>query len=71
MGIYAEGAKIGLEFTLEEYKEIDAYCKSIDITWFASWDLKSLEFLDQFDLKYSKVASPALADTKLVKAIAE
>ena len=52
--------------------KIDDYCKSIDLTWFASpWDMESLQFLDQFDLEYSKVASPVLANTELVKAIAK
>ena len=38
--------KLGLEFDLSEYKEIDKYCKKIGILWFASsWDLNSLKFL--------------------------
>src|SRR3989338_7961656 len=28
--------KRGLEFEDEEYREIDAYCKELDIAWFAS-----------------------------------
>ena len=31
--------KRGLEFGLEQYKEIDEYCREVDILWFASaWD---------------------------------
>ena len=38
--------KEGLEFSYEEYQEIDKYAKHINIEWFASaWDLNSLEFL--------------------------
>ena len=50
--------KEGLEFGIDEYSEIDKYCKSKDIEWFASaWDLESQEFLRQFKLKYNKIAS--------------
>ena len=38
--------KKGLEFSLEEFKEIDRYCKEKNIDWFASaWDLNSQDFL--------------------------
>ena len=41
--------KEGLEFSYEEYREIDKYCKQKNIEWFASaWDLNSLEFLKKF-----------------------
>ena len=43
--------KEGLEFGLDEYKEIDKYCKEKGIEWFASaWDLESQKFLNQFNL---------------------
>ncbi len=64
--------KNGLEFSFEDYQEIDRYCKEKKIEWFASaWDLKSQEFLGQFDLKYNKVASAMLTVTPLVEAIAK
>ena len=45
--------KQGLEFSKDEYIEIDKYCKKLNIDWFASaWDLESLKFLDYFDLDY-------------------
>lgn len=54
-----------IEFGIEEYQKIDSYSKSIGIEWSASaWDIPSLEFLDQFDLPYHKVAS-ALATHKV------
>jgi len=41
--------KRGLEFGLEEYKEIDRYCRELGIAWFAScWDEGALDFIDQF-----------------------
>ena len=43
--------KTGLEFNLEEYKEIDLYCKEKGIEWFASaWDLNSQKFLQKFEI---------------------
>jgi N-acetylneuraminate synthase len=42
--------KEGLEFGLEQYAEIDRYCREKGIEWFASaWDLESQKFLHQFD----------------------
>ena len=64
--------KKGLEFDIEDYKEIDQYCKSKKIEWFASaWDLNSQEFLRQFSCKYNKVASAMLVYEDLLKMIAE
>lgn len=63
--------KMGLEFGLTEYKNIEYFCKKLGIEWFASaWDSNSLKFLDQFDCKYAKVASAMLADIPLLKKIA-
>ena len=64
--------KEGLEFGKDEYAEIDAYCKSIGIEWFASaWDLKSQAFLRQFDCKYNKIASAMIVYENLLKMVAE
>ena len=63
--------KEGLEFSREDYQEIDKYCKSKGIEWFASaWDTNSQEFLRQFNCKYNKVASAMVVDEKLLKSIA-
>ena len=63
--------KCGLEFSFEDYKEIDAYCKKLNIKWFASaWDVDSQKFLKQFDLPYNKVASAMLTDYELLHEIA-
>ena len=64
--------KFGLEFNEDQYKIIDEYCKNKKIEWFASaWDLNSLQFLTKFDLKFNKVASAMIVDTKLLEAIAK
>lgn len=60
--------KRGLEFGLEEYKEIDSYCKKKGIIWFAScWDEKSLDFMRQFDPPCYKIASPCITDDNLLR----
>ena len=63
--------KEGLEFNLEEYQEIDRYCKQKGIVWFASaWDLESQKFLQQFDLKYNKIASAMIVYDDLLQLVA-
>ena len=64
--------KLGLEFERQEYDEIDIYCKEIDIEWFASaWDIKSLEFLDKYMLKYNKIASAMIVDHNFLNEVAK
>ncbi|WP_440679476.1 N-acetylneuraminate synthase family protein [Candidatus Pelagibacter sp. HIMB1517] len=64
--------KEGLEFGKKEYDEIDEYCKKKNIHWFASaWDINSLKFLDNYSLKYHKVASAMIIDKNLLKEIAK
>ncbi|MCD6346292.1 MAG: N-acetylneuraminate synthase family protein [Bacteroidales bacterium] len=59
--------KYGLEFGFEEYKQIDDYCKEKKISWFAScWDEDSVDFIDQFDVPYYKIASASLTDDNLL-----
>ena len=39
-----------IEFGLEDYRQIDAYCKEKKIAWFAScWDEPSVDFMAQFN----------------------
>ena len=64
--------KFGLEFDYDEYLEIDNYCKSLNIDWFASaWDVDSIAFLDKFDLKYHKIASAMIIDTNFLEEVAK
>lgn len=63
--------KEGLEFDLEEYKEIDSYCKQKGIEWFASaWDIESQKFLKQFNCKYNKVSSAMTVYEAFLKEVA-
>ena len=63
--------KLGLEFSAEQYQEIEEYCKSKGLEWFASaWDINSQKFLRQFNSKYNKVASAMIVHTELLKEVA-
>jgi N-acetylneuraminate synthase len=63
--------KMGLEFGVEQYKEIDKFCKEKKIEWFASaWDVESQKFLKQFNCKYNKIASAMLTHIPLLKEVA-
>ena len=47
-----------IEFGKNEFDEIDTYCRLKGIKWSASaWDLNSLNFLDNYELGFHKVAS--------------
>lgn len=64
--------KEGLEFDYAQYREIDEYCKSLNIEWFASaWDIDSLVFLDQFKLNYHKIASAMIVDENFLIEVAK
>jgi len=64
--------KSGLEFSRDQYLEIDTYCKELNILWSASaWDLDSQFFLQDFNLNFNKVASPMLGNIPLVREIAK
>ena len=64
--------KEGLELSMENYKEIDSYCKVKNIDWFASaWDIKSQYFLRNFNCNYNKVASAMIVNEELLNIIAE
>lgn len=64
--------KEGLEFSESEYAEIDTYCRSLGINWYASaWDLKSQHFLRKFDCKYNKIASAMIVHKDLLEMVAK
>lgn len=63
--------KEGLELGQQEFEVVDSYCKELGIEWFASaWDLESQKFLQQFDLRYNKIASAMMVDRKILKQVA-
>lgn len=59
-----------IEFGVDEYREIDRYCREVGIDWFASpWDEPSVDFLEQFDVVTYKIASASLTDRGLLEKI--
>jgi len=62
--------KRGLEFGEKEYEEIDRYCREKGIIWFASsWDMKSVDFLEKFNVPCYKIASACLTDDELLRKV--
>jgi N-acetylneuraminate synthase len=60
--------KHGLEFGREEYEEIDAFCRSVKMLWFASpWDEQSVDFMELFHPPVYKIASASLTDDHLLR----
>jgi len=56
-----------VEFGVDEYAEIDKYCREKDIIWFAScWDENAVDFIKQFDPLLYKIASASLTDIDLL-----
>tara|TARA_Y100001936_G_scaffold239415_1_gene272503 strand:- start:5249 stop:6082 length:834 start_codon:yes stop_codon:yes gene_type:complete len=64
--------KNGLEFSLNEYEQINSYCNEKNIPWFAScWDMESQSSMRKFSTRFNKVASAMLVHKKLLEMIAE
>jgi N-acetylneuraminate synthase len=60
--------KRGLELDYYDYQEIDAFCRSSKIQWFAScWDEASVDFIDRFNPTCYKIASASLTDDNLLR----
>jgi N-acetylneuraminate synthase len=57
-----------VEFSEEQYREIDRYCKEKKIDWMVSvWDEPSVDFMEKFDTPAYKVPSASLTDHNLLK----
>jgi N-acetylneuraminate synthase len=64
--------KMGLEFGKSEYDVLDRLCADIPMPWFGSpWDIKSVQFLAQYNPPYIKVASACVTHMDLLEAIKE
>lgn len=60
--------KRALEFELEDYEEIDEYCRQVKIPWFASaWDEDAVDDISQFNVPCYKIASACLTDDHLLR----
>jgi N-acetylneuraminate synthase len=61
-----------VEFEEEQYSEIDRYCKSVGLDWFASpWDEPSVDFLEQMNVVAYKIASASVTDLGMLSKIRE
>lgn len=57
-----------MEFTYEQYRTIDRYCRARGLDWFVScWDEEAVDFMEQFDTPLYKVASATLTDMSLLQ----
>ncbi|MFC2023763.1 N-acetylneuraminate synthase family protein [Chloroflexota bacterium] len=57
-----------IEFSQEEYQEIDRYCQERGIIWFASvWDRESVDFMEEFEPPCYKIPSAALTNHGLLR----
>ncbi|MGB7873630.1 MAG: N-acetylneuraminate synthase family protein [Anaerolineales bacterium] len=57
-----------VEFDVDEYREIDRYCKQKGIDWMVSvWDEPSVDFMEQFSTPVYKLPSASLTDLDLIR----
>ena len=71
-GTTQRSMRLNREFSIEQFKEIDNYCKTKKMDWYVScWDTKSQIEMREFNTKYNKVASAMLTHEKLLHLIAE
>jgi len=57
-----------VELSLDDYVEIDRYCRDRRLAWFAScWDEESVDFIEAFRPPCYKAASASLTDVELLK----
>jgi len=71
-GITNREQKLGLEFSIEQYKDLKEYTKSLGMDFIIScWDTQSLEDIQSLDVCYHKVASALATDLNFLKKINE
>lgn len=57
-----------VEFSEEQYREIDSHCREKGIAWMVSvWDEPSVDFMEKFDTPAYKIPSASLTDHNLLK----
>jgi len=57
-----------VEFSEEQYCEIDQHCKEKGITWLVSvWDQPSVDFMEKFDTPAYKIPSASLTDHRVIQ----
>jgi N-acetylneuraminate synthase len=64
--------KRALEFSKEQYDEIDEFCKSKNIKWFLSvWDVNSVDFAVQYNPDFIKIPSPLVTNKNILYKVKE
>ena len=59
-----------IELSVQDYLEIDRYCRDRGMLWFAScWDEGSVDFMEEFEPPCYKAASASLTDHALLRAM--
>lgn len=63
--------KEGLEFSIEEYKELEEYSRSKSLAFIVScWDMNSIKLVEEhLNVDYHKVASASLTDREFLEAL--
>mgnify|MGYP003138210654 CR=1 FL=1 len=63
--------KEGIEFTIEQYKELEQFSEELDLDFIVScWDLKSLNLVEEnLNVKYHKVASAMATDREFLETL--
>jgi N-acetylneuraminate synthase len=57
-----------VEFNEDQYRELDAYCKTKGIEWMVSvWDEPSVDFMEKFETPAYKIPSASLTDQDLMR----
>ena len=61
-----------IEFTINDYKKIDKFCKKVGINWFASsWDSNSQKEMRLFRFKHNKIASAMITNLPFLELVAK
>ena len=64
--------KLGLEFSFDQYQEINDFCAELGIDWSASaWDIPSLHFVESFSPSFHKVASAMITHVDFLEEVAD
>jgi len=63
--------KEGIEFSIEQYKELEQFCRELELDFIVScWDLKSLKLVEEnLNVKYHKVASAMATDREFLETL--
>jgi len=63
-----EALKRGLEFSKEQYDELNDYCRQRNFTWFSScWNEEAVDLIAQYNPPCFKIASACLTDDNLLR----